>query len=394
MQRTNAQGPKDLEENLRRMDEELSRQDDDEPMTIAEQLFYYDPRVTKVFVTGKLTPKLLTRIFLPRDATNLIKFSYPPYNQKGGLMGEIKVVTNDKEMEIDEPLFKASQHANIAKLIKHPMFVDMCQKLGIKVADGRIDRTILQKVIEEGTNEKLGKVTALRKFMSDMAKLHPDNKLFSTLATNLDTYQQHLRNIPDEVQTDLETLNNWIATIPGVNANFRDLVHYDDVLSAFGPERVTLKQLQDLGFQKGEFEEIKSSLSWLSKSFVLFRINGSLVDLVNTVRALYSTTKFKSHTIEQLIAKLIKKNFVLPSDAWIPDVIIGDGEVDDDLAMALRLLVSKLPLVYILQKPVGLPQEKYQFYQGCADLKELNLTLYSFEDENSKNLDKIMPKLY
>jgi hypothetical protein len=334
----------------------------------------------RAFMSGKLTKAALEHLSRQDD----IYLSYPPYNQNKEVGEEVLNQLQQKvAMKINTPLYTPAHHQNLSKIVKHFMFANVCKQIGIeKPFEDRIDDVVLQRVVA-----KDGKVSILRQFLEKHGH--------SETAKKIEEYQVAMQNIPSEALVNLKTLNDWQATM--VNPDFANRLEYDQVLSIFG-KPITVQDLQELGFLKDEkkslpsqIEDIRNTLSWLAKSFVIYRIPGSLVDLANFVVAIYSTTSYYHLSVEDKFQMLINNHFVVPHDAWIPTVLIGDGEVDDDLVLALRLLVSTQKLHYILQIPVNLPETSLKFYQNL-DPEDVDLTI--FKDPDSTNGPKMEAKGY
>lgn len=335
----------------------------------------------KLFMSGKVTPKIVESVLWNQEVGQIM-FSYPKYNQNDGFGDKALSNLQCQVNTINEPLFKVAHHHNIAELVLHKPFEDLYVSIGIKKQVKTLDTFVLSRAVgTDGKDGKDGKVVALRKFLAQHG--------LSEHARNIEVFQQYMSSIPKEVQTDLQTLSAWQATIPGVNPKYQDLLEYNDVLSIFG-SRVTVEELRALGFLHGNVFEIESTLSWLAKSFVLIRIPGSLVDLMNFVRAVYSTTAFANLPIEDIISKLITDKFVLPVDAWKPTILSIDGEIDDDLVVALyKMLFPKGNPTLIVQIPENIPPRTLEFYKN---LKNVKLTFVV--DPDSKNGPKLENKGY
>jgi hypothetical protein len=341
-----------------------------------------------LLMCGKVTPKMFEEVLTDKRFGHVV-FSYPPYNRNDGYGDQAlshvasQGTTVDK---VNEPLFKIVHHDTIAKLILHPKFVALRASIGMKPLFKSLDEIVMARARgTDGKNGEDGKVVILRKFLKGLADSGATK--FAEHARNIEVYQTHMQNIPEHALVDLIAFNNWQSTIPGVNPNFREMLQYDDVLNIFG-SRVTIKELADLGFLDGNVTNINNTVSWLSKSFIAIRVPGSLVDLVNGVRVCYKGTAFADLPIEDLIAKLMNDDFVLPPNSWVPDVVSVDGETDDDLVLALyKLVYPQRKLSLILQAPLNAPESILHFYKNLP-----NTDLKIVVDPDSSNLDKILAK--
>jgi hypothetical protein len=342
--------------------------------TMGDRVKQIIPR--RVFMSGKVTPEIIKYLSHPKYSE--ILFSYPPYNQCDELVQGLECCVKN----VKEPFYTISHHDTIAKLVLDPQFASFRRSAGMKELKREMDLTVLLRATgNDGRDGKVGKIVALREFL----KL----KGYKEHADCIKVYQEYMSNIPKEVTVDLKTCSEWQSTIPGIHAGFRDMLEYDDILGVFGPGRITVAKLVEMKFLNGNEPEIKSTLSWLAKTFIIIRVPGSMVDLLNFLRAIYSTTKFANLSMEELIAKIMADKFVLPDDAWVPDEVFADGEVDDDLAILLRLLVSKRELILTLQVPLDAPSSVLVFYDQLPNTKVTKVF-----DSNSKNLDKILAKGY
>jgi hypothetical protein len=170
----------------------------------------------------------------------------------------------------------------------------------------------------------------------------------------------------------IKSVEEWDECLKklGLPERWEDHLEFVSVLKMFGVPEEEAKKVCAMPLPKAGKKMAEYVVRWFSKAVNGYKVNGCIVDAVNLIGAVL-TTFIHDDVVETIdeFAKILDGKSVFQF-AWIPDVIVNDGEMDDLLAVIIAIVLNKHVTV-VTQVP--------------KSLEDAKVIIERIDDEDSKN---------
>mmetsp|Transcript_126718 Transcript_126718/g.253284 ORF Transcript_126718/g.253284 Transcript_126718/m.253284 type:complete len:380 (-) Transcript_126718:139-1278(-) len=280
-----------------------------------------------VFCSHQHTELALKKRIVWHGPDAVIRASMPPFNK----LKDVPI--EDDIMQVNVPVFGPNILNAIMEIFIGPatcnQMKNLANKLGVRIPVYAIDTFLQKRIVNVKT-------------LLDVARARPDCAEGPNVdaITKLERWVDAFHNLSSDSIPNLDAWHRFVEQY--VPPGWQLKLHFDHVLSNFGFQEATAKELQHHPIEDHEGKATTlqhSCLRWLAKSFAAYGPKGCLTDVANLVFAMQTDIVPSNVSETDVVACLKGFNQRLATGRfnglWIPDMLLMDCELDDTLVWLL-----------------------------------------------------------